>query len=530
MKTYNSSNTNLKILAIIITSGFLLRFLRFEKLFYYTMDEEVMNLIQRRIVLGEHYPLIGSVSPLSTYLGPIFYYIGAIILAISKLNPLGQGFFAILLGTFNIFFIYRVAKGLFNEKVGILSSCFYSSSFLMVLFDRRYWHLSLGPLLSMIILFSIFKIKIGSTKFIYPLVFALILGWNTDYTNLVLFLFVGLSWLLFKLPIKKREIGIALIIFILSNIPLLLFDLRHDFLNTTAFINYFTKVKTSSNLGDRESLGETRFEQTLLSASLPFITFSRSLYINSDLNISKQHTYCKEFIIQRNTQQGVVPPFLAFIIFISFMVITIKKSKSENALAYKLVFSFFIIFLFGVFIYAAFFRGDVFEHYLATLLPFIFILSAVVVSEIFSKNKIFALVLVLIFLTANFNSWLHSYNPLGFKNKLEATKFALDKVGSHKFSLDSLGSCFKFDGFYYPFLLFGRHPEKSYQDPNYSWLYDYTTPKSHPDRIVVMVSKGEFEKKDFFENYNRYNQWVIEKKSFGGIEVLILDNSKGEFH
>jgi hypothetical protein len=73
----------------IVVLGLLLRIFRINELFYYTMDEEVMNLIQRRIVLLQHLPLIGSVSPLNTYLGPIFYYFGAAILAISGLNPLG---------------------------------------------------------------------------------------------------------------------------------------------------------------------------------------------------------------------------------------------------------------------------------------------------------------------------------------------------------------------------------------------------------------------------------------------------------
>src|SRR5258708_7241098 len=98
MKMASPKNTNSKIknsnykqiffgqpiifwfLGLIILVGFLLRTYNLPHLFFYTMDEEVMNLIQRRIVLGTHFPLIGSVSPLGTYLGPIFYYFGAAIL------------------------------------------------------------------------------------------------------------------------------------------------------------------------------------------------------------------------------------------------------------------------------------------------------------------------------------------------------------------------------------------------------------------------------------------------------------------
>src|SRR5579884_1782226 len=110
----------------------------------------------------------------------------------------------------------------------------------MILFDRRFWHLTLGPFLSLLVLLSLFKIKKGQLKYVYLLVTALILGFNSDYTNLVLILFTVICWFVFKLPVRKKEVLIAVAIFILSNLPLVAFDLRHNFLNTKAFIGYFT--------------------------------------------------------------------------------------------------------------------------------------------------------------------------------------------------------------------------------------------------------------------------------------------------
>lgn len=530
-------NKEFWIVFFIILGGLFLRLYRISDLFHYTMDEEVMNLIQRRIVLLQHFPLIGSVSPLSTYLGPIFYYFGATILGLSNLNPLGLGIFAAILGGLNIFLIYFIGKRLFSTKVGVFASIFYASSFLMVIFDRRYWHLTPGPMLSLIVLWSIYKIKAGSIKYIYLLTAALILGWNTDYTNLVLFLFTFLAWLIFKLPVRRKEVFIAILIFIISNAPLALFELRHDFLNSKAFVNYFllkSSVKKDlegiRHVEDRETIGSTKEEQALQTILLPFITFSRALYINSNLNIAEQQTYCRPYILERNRNQGLILPLIAGIVILIFFIITVNRRKNIQKFPCQLLLSFYMIFQLGVLIYAYIFKGDVFEHYLATLLPYFFLILAVVIYEvIYRKSPLFTYILVTLFVVANL--WLNyqSYNGLGYSNKIMATKFALDRIGEKEFSLDAIGSCFRYDGFYYPFLLFNRHPVKSFQDPNYSWLFNYQIPDKHPDRVVVMVANGRYDDETLRNIYSRYQQWVIDRSKYGDLEVLILDNSKGDF-
>jgi hypothetical protein len=518
------------ILFAFVLLGLFLRLYHFSDLFYYTMDEEVMNLIQRRIVLGEHYPLIGSVSPLSTYLGPIFYYFGAAVLFLSKLNPLGQSLFGIMFGTFNIFLIYKVAKDLFNEKVGLFAAALYSGSFLMVIFDRRYWHLTPGPFLSLLILWSILKIKQGSIKFVYLLIAALIFGWNTDYTNLVLFLFTGLAWIVFKLPVRRKEILIALIIFLISNIPLAVFDLRHDFLNTRALMTYLTRSHQQKPVQDRETLGKTKEEQATLAGMLPSITFSRAIYTFSDLNISEQHTYCKDYIFDRNQKQGWILPGLAFLIILTFAWLTWKNRRQKDAFNYQLVLSFYLIFQMGILFYAYLFMGDIYEHYLATLLPYFFIMMAVILALVYKKSKFLIILILMGFFALNINLVIHAYNPLGFKEKNEAVSFILSNVKDQDFSLESIGSCYRYDGFYYPLLLAGRHPVKSYQDSNYSWLYNYQVAEKNPSKIVVMVSRGRFETEGFFKAYQKYQPWVTDRKTFDGLEVLILDNSKGDFN
>ncbi len=252
--------------------------------------------------------------------------------------------------------------------------------------------------------------------------------------------------------------------------------------------------------------------------------------MNSDPNIAEQHTYCKAYIISRNNQQGKLLPIITGLLLVLFVFISWKKIRSKENLGFKLVLSYYLIFQSGILIYAFVFGGDVFEHYLSTLMPYLMIISAIIVATLYDlRYRFVSLSLIVLFVLVNLKIYLSSNNGLSFNNKLQAARYALEKVGSKEYSLDSISSCYKWDGYFYPFVYLGKHPVKSYQDPNYSWLYNYQPAEVHPDRVVVMVAKGRFEDKKFNETYKRYAKWVIDRKTFGDLEVLILDNSKGDF-
>ncbi len=519
------------ILIGLILLGLFLRLYNFSQNYYFGVDEELMNLVERRIALGQHFPMVGSFSAIGSFLLPYFYYFGALLLKVSNLNPLGQGIFAAILGTFNIFFIYKVGKCLFNTRVGLFSAVLYSTSFLMVLYDRRFWHITFSPFLTLIIVFSILKIKQGSIKFVYLLTLGLLIGWSTDYVNLVLFLLVFISWFVFKLPWKKKEVLISVIFFVLMNIPIVAFDLRHDFYSSKILLSFFTTKLNSPNESSRSALlDRTRNDQALYTFTQPFITFSRTLYMNSDLNITEQHAYCKEYVTNRNNMQGLLLPILTLLITAGFFFMTFKDRKSKHKFGMQIVSLFLVVYVVGLLTYGYVFNNDIFEHYLANLLPIWFIVLGFMLEKLYNKKNWLVIVLLGLFMVFNVNSLIHSNNPLGYQNKLDAVSFAKDKLGDRPFSLDSIGECHSWDGYYYAFISAWRHPEKSFQDPLYAWQYDYVPPENHPDRIVVMVSRGKYPDPKQDEIYNRYKQWLVDDKKFGDLEVMILDNSKGDFH
>jgi hypothetical protein len=523
-KTFNKQG--LVLLIFILFLGFVFRIVNFSQNYYYGIDEELMNLIQKQIALAQHFPMVGSFSAIGSFLLPYFYYIGALILKVSNLSPIGQGYFAAILGVISSFFIFRLGTKLINQKIGLLSAFFYSTSFLMVLFDRRFWHISISPLLTILTILFLHSIKKGNLKFVYLLMLTLLAGWSTDYVNLILFLFVIVMWFLWKLPILKKEVMISIVLFLVLNTPLLIFEIRHDFYSSNILLNYFNDKNVTVEQEKRSHLlNRTREDQAIFSIIQPFISFSRSIYMVTDKNITKQHSYCQQYVDDRNKDQGWMLPMLTLLLTAWFFYLGIKNKINQDG--FKLLSIFFGVYIIGLLIYGYLFSSDIFEHYLANLFPVWFLILGVVVSTI--KSRILLAGIILGFLIINSYSILTAYNPLGWKYKSEIATFVATTLKGDKFSLESIGSCHNWDGFYYSFVSSGVIPVKSMYDPTYSWLYDYTPDIKHPDKVVMLFAKPTFYDQKIEQAKEKYSPFILEKAQFGDIEVWILDNKKRMF-
>jgi len=126
----------------------------------------------------------------------------------------------------------------------------------------------------------------------------------------------------------------------------------------------------------------------------------------------------------------------------------------------------------------------------------------------------------------NAHAVLTASNSLGHQNKMQGVEFVLNKVENKPFSVESLSTCFKYNGIRYLFYLAGNEPAKSFMDPHYSWLYDYQPEEKYPDIGAVFVSHDKNESAEFWQQYNEYLEKTISKKRFGDIEVLIVNNKK----
>src|SRR3990167_9655275 len=384
----------------LIAIAFFLRVFKLEELFYFTYDESIPAFVARRLILWNHLPLIGGVTPFNFHLGPYFYWFYAIILFFGKLNPLAWGYASAVIAVITTLMIYLVGKSIDSKKLGITAAIFWAFSYLVNVYDRHLWALYWGPLVSLIVLYSLFKIVKGREKYIYLLGLTIALSIHADPSNLVFLLLTIIIWVLYKLPFKKSTfVVIGLIIF--SFLPLMVFDLRHNFANTRPVIDFWKAGRNTPGFDSSKFINN----------SLIFPrAATRLIYTFGDTQIAKQYSYCKTFVGEKYTAIPWYLVFLASVVIISFVIWSIAKKQKETG--WYLTGLLIILYFLGIQIYGTIFRADIFEHYITSLFAVFLLIFAKIVG-LLPKNL--WLLVIGLFIVFNFSKLLNAKNSMGLK-------------------------------------------------------------------------------------------------------------------
>src|SRR3990167_9949603 len=141
---------------ILLIATFILRIYKIEELFYFSYDESIPAFVARRLILWQHIPLIGAVTPFNFHLGPYFYWFLALILFLGKLNPIAWGWTSATIAMLTTLMMYTVGANFANKKVGFTAAILWSFSYLANVYDRHLWALYLGPLISLFVIYSLY--------------------------------------------------------------------------------------------------------------------------------------------------------------------------------------------------------------------------------------------------------------------------------------------------------------------------------------------------------------------------------------
>src|SRR3989339_1905336 len=95
-------------LLLTLVLGFFLRLIYLQEWFHFEFDEEVIAWKLRQFVSFGKPFLIGGGTPFGFHLGPAFYYLSAIPLFFSRLDPIGWGVAAAILGGMTILLVWVV--------------------------------------------------------------------------------------------------------------------------------------------------------------------------------------------------------------------------------------------------------------------------------------------------------------------------------------------------------------------------------------------------------------------------------------
>lgn len=238
----------LALVIFILIFAFVVRFYNFENRINFG-PEQAISLLVSADYINEKFTLLGepNVQRITSFghrifHPPIFNYSLIPLLLIFNYDPLPITAYFCLLNLFTGVVLYWVIEKYFNKIVAIFSLAIFLFNSVMIKHSFFIWNQNYIPLLSIVIGFLLYKIKIANGKNEFKLsillgIFSgLILGIEFLFLITMLFIF-GLAyfWGKHKFSILSG-FGIGLMI---ALSPMILFDLRHQFYFLNTLIQYF---------------------------------------------------------------------------------------------------------------------------------------------------------------------------------------------------------------------------------------------------------------------------------------------------
>ena len=316
------------ILALIalFVIGIILRFYHFTGFVTYLGDQGRDSIVLYRIATLQDFPGIGASSSVGDlFLGPFFYYFAAPWLLLSGFNPVGPALGVGIFSALMIPIMYFAAKDLFNKKVGIVSAALVTFSFSLVWLSRFAWNPNLLPLMALLTFY--FFIKALQDKKWWQFFAAgsfLSMATQMHYASLAFGLPMGLLLLYYiyqnRKDIKNILISIGSLIagFVVFQAPLLVFELRNNFLNTKGFLGIF---------GDSRSSGLSGFNEVIY--TLNEFNFHALQYRTIDIiSIIILVALVAALYIFRNKKDRTIQTVVFF--FISMLILTAFFTQNKN--------------------------------------------------------------------------------------------------------------------------------------------------------------------------------------------------------
>ncbi len=250
------------ILIFILSIAAFCRLYRISDYMTFLGDEGRDVIIVRRLLVEGHPPLIGpGTSVGSMYLGPLYYYMMAPALLLANFSPVGPAVMIAVLGVITVAFIWWVGKKWFNKTAGLIAAGLYAISPIIIYYSRSSWNPNIMPFFALLSVYSVWKVwREGKYNWLIVtgISFAFVL--QSHYLGLLLAPTLILFWILtfrnlrlienWKLEIgnflKKSLYGFLIFLGLMS--PLLIFDIRHNWMNSKALYAFLISKDPSVSI------------------------------------------------------------------------------------------------------------------------------------------------------------------------------------------------------------------------------------------------------------------------------------------
>lgn len=480
------------ITALIFSlAAFLRTFRTFDLLrFYYDQGRDAQIII--KIIQDLHPVLVGPTTGLAGILrGPAFYYLLLPGYLIGQGSPAIAALWIQILNLIGIFILYKFIKRSFGQKISLIAICLIGLSYHFVSLSRWLSNPSVIFLSIPLMLFSLQKIYYDEKPHLWYPILALILGLNLQFeiaSEIWFIPLIPLLWLLKLLPKPSLKVFfISLFVFLVTLLPQIIFDIRHDGLIRNGILTNFAKG------GPSFSYDHQLFPGRLL------------LFLETFTDLVAENLFFAGFLA---AIIAILPP-----IFIK------NYLKNDQSIYYL-----FLVFPLIILLFYTGNHGNFYKYYLLGTTPIFAIFLAKGMVETWGKPtlKIASIIIIISFLAKN--TYLH-YNF--FRNDLTGESHISlgNQVASIKWIYqDAQGKPFTLRVYVppvipysYDYLLFWLQKKDNLYPPTEDqplFYALYEVDPDHPDRLKLWL-----------ENQGGYGK-IQKTLQFGGIHLVKREKNK----
>lgn len=228
------------ILMIILVLAIFFRTYQMTERFEFAHDGDLYSWIVKDIAVNHHFRLIGQLtSAPGIFIGGLFYYSLIPFFLLSKMDPVGVTYFAIIIGLSTIISLYFVLSRLFKEDVGLIGAFLYAVLLTNVNADRWVVPTITTNLWVVWYFYVVLKIARGDFRLLPFLGILIGLIWHVHIALLPALIAIPAAMYFAKKLPNVKQIFLFFISLLITSMPFILFETRHGFGQAISFVNNF---------------------------------------------------------------------------------------------------------------------------------------------------------------------------------------------------------------------------------------------------------------------------------------------------
>lgn len=218
------------LILILIFSSFY-RFWQIEERFIFSGETNNVLYAVEKLVNGKQSPLLGLVA--AEYVQHLFHtpwylYLMTPVYFLGRGSPLTFAILHSFLGIVGTYLLFESGRLLFSTKVGLIAAWINTFWLTTIIVDREVWAVGLVPFGSIVALYFMGGLKKNPIRFNFLILGVWFSIWLSFHYQVILSILAVLIWVWWK---QRKYFKWVLCPLIASLLPLIVFDLRHQFFN-----------------------------------------------------------------------------------------------------------------------------------------------------------------------------------------------------------------------------------------------------------------------------------------------------------